>query len=128
MFDPSPPFDVVALAASLGGLEALTAVLAPLPRDFPAAILVVQHLSARYPSALADLLARRTALPVAWAVHGEIIRPGGRLRRAARSPHAGHPTRDAHLVAGTPGAVHAPRGRPALCLRGGRVRRAGHRG
>src|SRR5690242_4838516 len=61
---PAPPFDVVALAASLGGIEALRAVLAPLPADFPAAIVVVQHLSARYPSALAELLDRCTALTV----------------------------------------------------------------
>lgn len=73
---PSPPFDVVVLAASLGGVEALTAVLAPLPADFPAAIIVVQHLLAHYPSQLAELLGRRTALTVRWATAGEQVQPG----------------------------------------------------
>jgi two-component system chemotaxis response regulator CheB len=36
-------FSVVALVASAGGLEALTRVLAPLPADFPAAIIGLQH-------------------------------------------------------------------------------------
>lgn len=75
MLKPSPPFDVIALAASTGGIAALAAVLAPLPRDFPAAVVVVQHLSARYPSTLVELLSRRTSLAVRWAVPGERLRP-----------------------------------------------------
>ena len=38
-------FPVIALAASVGGLDALTQVLAPLPSDLPAALIVAQHLS-----------------------------------------------------------------------------------
>ncbi len=37
-------FDIVAVAASAGGLLALIEVLSKLPRDFTAAIAVVQHL------------------------------------------------------------------------------------
>jgi len=37
-------FDIVAMAASAGGLKALINVLSGLPQDFPAAIVVVQHL------------------------------------------------------------------------------------
>ncbi len=73
---PFAPFAVVAVAASLGGLDALMAMLAPLPRDFPAAVIVVQHLSTHYPSALAELLGRRTALAVTWAAQGQRVRPG----------------------------------------------------
>jgi chemotaxis response regulator CheB len=41
---PTPPnFKVVALAASAGGLAALSGILAALPTDFPAAIVIVQH-------------------------------------------------------------------------------------
>lgn len=69
-------FDVVAMAASLGGLDALTQVLGALPPNFPAPILVVQHLSARYPSHLVELLARRCALPVVWAGPAQLLRPG----------------------------------------------------
>src|SRR5213082_2734544 len=71
-----PGFDVVALAASAGGLNALTHVLAALPKDFPAALVVVQHLDPRHRSVMADILSRRTALAVKQAVDGERLRPG----------------------------------------------------
>lgn len=73
---PGTSFDVVVMAASLGGIQALIAVLSALPATFPAAILVVQHLSPRHPSDLAALLDRRTALNVKWAEHREHISPG----------------------------------------------------
>ena len=70
-----PPFDIVALAASAGGLAALGKVLSMLPRDFPATVLVVQHLDPRHRSLMADILARRTQLPVKEAEQGERIKP-----------------------------------------------------
>ena|SRR5438552_2474748 len=69
-------FDVVALAASAGGLNALTHVLAALPGDFPAALVVVQHLDPRHRSLMADILSRRTALPVKEAAEGDELRAG----------------------------------------------------
>ncbi len=72
----SSPFEVVALAASAGGLNALTHVLAALPGDFPAALVVVQHLDPRHRSLMADILSRRTALPVKEAIDGDQLQPG----------------------------------------------------
>ena len=69
-------YDVVALAASAGGLNALTHVLAALPRDFAAALAVVQHLDPRHRSLMAEILSRRTALPVKEAAEGDELRPG----------------------------------------------------
>ena len=69
-------FDVVALAASAGGLNALSHVLAALPANFPAAIVVVQHLDPRHRSLMADILSRRTAAPVKEAEEGERVQPG----------------------------------------------------
>lgn len=69
-------YGVVAVAASLGGLRALSQVLAVLPRDFPVAIAVVQHLAPDYPSQLATILNRRTFLIVKQAESGELLRPG----------------------------------------------------
>ncbi len=69
-------FDVVALAASAGGLNALTHVLAALPADFPVALVVVQHLDPRHRSLMADILSRRTALPVMQAGEGDALRAG----------------------------------------------------
>lgn len=70
-----PYFRVVAIAASAGGLRAISAVLTALPADFPAAIAVVQHLSPRQPSLMADILSRRIALPVTQAQDSEALRP-----------------------------------------------------
>ena len=69
-------FDVVALAASAGGLNALTHVLAALPGDFPAALVVVQHLDPRHRSLMAEILSRRTALPVKEAAEGDELHAG----------------------------------------------------
>jgi two-component system, chemotaxis family, protein-glutamate methylesterase/glutaminase len=68
--------DVVALAASAGGLNALTHVLAALPADFPAALVVVQHLDRRRQSLMAEILGRRTALSVKEAAEGDALRAG----------------------------------------------------
>jgi len=69
-------FDVVALAASAGGLTALSSVLADLPAGFPAGILVVQHLDPRHRSLMADILNRRTRLEVKQAEDGDHLAPG----------------------------------------------------
>ena len=70
------PFRVVAIATSRGGLVALSEILAGLPYDFPAAILVLQHLSSDSSSLLVDLLARRSRLHLKWAVSGESLHAG----------------------------------------------------
>ncbi len=70
-----PAFDLVALATSAGGLQALSAVLRALPADFPAPLVVVQHLGAGG-SSMVDILRRRTALEVAWAVDGAALAAG----------------------------------------------------
>ena len=79
MDEPRPPssaFDVVALVASAGGLAALTAVLSHLPADFPAAVVVLQHVDPSRPSLLAEILGRRSGLPVCEARQGDRLRPG----------------------------------------------------
>jgi len=68
-------YDVVALGASAGGLNALSQVLRTLPKDFPSSIVVVQHLSPGYKSWIANLLGRSTTLKVKQAEHGEIMLP-----------------------------------------------------
>jgi two-component system chemotaxis response regulator CheB len=68
-------FEVVAMAASAGGLSALGQVLAALPADFPAAIVVVQHLDPRHRSLMADILSRRTSLDVREARENDGLQP-----------------------------------------------------
>jgi len=69
-------FDAVAVGASAGGVSALQVLVEGLPADFPAAVLVVQHLDPRHKSLLASLLARRTQLPVKQAEDDEDVCPG----------------------------------------------------
>jgi len=69
-------FDVVAIAASAGGLNAVGRILAELPSDFPASLVVVQHLDPRHRSLMADILARRTQLEVKEGEDGEQLRSG----------------------------------------------------
>ena len=73
---PNAAFDVVAVAASAGGLKALSLVFSMLPPDFPAAVVVVQHLDPRHRSLMADILSRRTPLQVKQAEEGDRLRPG----------------------------------------------------
>ena len=55
---------LVVIGSSAGGIEALSRVVASLPSDFPAPIVIAQHLDPRRPSHLGDILARHATLPV----------------------------------------------------------------
>lgn len=70
-----PAVELVVLLASAGGLQALSTVLRDLPTEFPAAVVVEQHL-ADHPSALPAILCRETAHPVSWAQDGKRLAPG----------------------------------------------------
>jgi two-component system chemotaxis response regulator CheB len=51
-------------------------VLSELPEEFPAPVLVVQHLDPHHRSWMAEILSRRVQLEVRQAQGGELIRPG----------------------------------------------------
>jgi two-component system chemotaxis response regulator CheB len=68
--------DIVVVGASEGGIEALSAFVAGLPADLPAAVFVVVHARAGVESRLPELLTRRGPLRARHAVHGERIAPG----------------------------------------------------
>jgi two-component system chemotaxis response regulator CheB len=68
-------YDIIAMAASAGGLSALSAVLGKIPEHFPAMIVVVQHLDPRHRSLMADILSRRTYLRVLEARDGLVLAP-----------------------------------------------------
>lgn len=68
---------VVVVGASAGGLAALTQLVAALPPDFPAAMLVVQHMAADVSGdVLVRNLGRNCALVCRHASDGERIVPG----------------------------------------------------
>jgi two-component system chemotaxis response regulator CheB len=64
------------MASSAGGLTALSKVLADLPAEFPATIVVVQHLDPRHRSLMAEILSRRTSLQVKQAEEGDYLKSG----------------------------------------------------
>jgi two-component system chemotaxis response regulator CheB len=68
--------DAVLVAASAGGLSALTSVLSELPADFSAAVAIVQHIEPHHRSMLAEILGRSCALPVTQAADGQRFQPG----------------------------------------------------
>lgn len=67
---------VLALAASTGGPNALAAVIAGLPRDFPLPVLVTQHMPPLFTTMFAQRLAREGRLPCEEARDGEVLQPG----------------------------------------------------
>lgn len=69
-------FDIVAIAASAGGVTAIRRVLSGLPSDFPAPILCLQHLNPFNTNVLAQVLQLRTNLTVRWAHEGEQLMAG----------------------------------------------------
>jgi two-component system CheB/CheR fusion protein len=67
---------LVVIGSSAGGVEALLILVASLPEDFPAPIVVAQHLDPYRPSNLASLLANRAQIPVITVTNEEALRPG----------------------------------------------------
>jgi len=65
-------FPIVGVGASAGGLQAFTELIRRLPRNPGLAIVFVLH-SEKHDSALADVLARATKLPVQFAQDGRTI-------------------------------------------------------
>jgi len=105
------PYDVVLLAASAGGLAAISAVVGALPADFPVPVVVVQHMDPRHGSLMAEILRRRTSLRVEEATEGAeaepatvyiappdqhlLVGPGGRLSLSHADPvHFVRPSAD----------------------------------
>jgi two-component system, chemotaxis family, protein-glutamate methylesterase/glutaminase len=86
---------VIAIAASSGGLAALSEVLRTLPATLPAAILVLQHLAPDQRSHLTEILADRTALAVRQAAQG--------MRLAHGTVYVAPP--GAHLLVGGDGRL-----------------------
>ncbi|MEO7685276.1 MAG: chemotaxis-specific protein-glutamate methyltransferase CheB [Gemmatimonadaceae bacterium] len=71
-----PPATIVAIAASTGGPAALKDLLAVLPTNFSAPILIVQHIAKGFVDGLAKWLGTDSRLRVAVATNGETPVPG----------------------------------------------------
>lgn len=67
---------VIALGASTGGPQVLQKVLAELPADFPAPIVIVQHINAAFAESLAGWLQHSSRLKVKLGREGDALMPG----------------------------------------------------
>lgn len=70
---------LIAIGASAGGPAALAAILGELPTDFPAAVVIVQHVDERFTHSITEWLGQHTALPVSIAKEGERLMAGSVL-------------------------------------------------
>ena len=70
------PDRLIAIGASAGGPAVLSTILRGLPKAFPAAIVVVQHVGEQFASGMADWLGQDSALPVRVAQEGDQPRIG----------------------------------------------------
>lgn len=77
-FLAAPDFDaeVIGIAASTGGPQALKQILAGLPAEFPRPIVVVQHIARGFTEGFAEWLASSIHLQVKLADDGEMMRGG----------------------------------------------------
>jgi two-component system response regulator WspF len=90
---------LIAIGASAGGPSALAAVLRGLPKDFPAAIVVIQHVERQFAGGMADWLSLQSAMPVTVAREGECPTVG-RVLLAGTSDHLA--LKAAHRLGYTP--------------------------
>lgn len=67
---------VVAIGASTGGPVVIRTILDALPKDFPASILIVQHIAAGFLEGMVRWLAETSGVAVKIAEHGEHLLPG----------------------------------------------------
>jgi two-component system, chemotaxis family, CheB/CheR fusion protein len=67
---------LVVVGASAGGIEALSVLVSTLPTDFPAPLVVAQHLDPAQRSHLEEILSRRSKLPVRTVTDHEALEPG----------------------------------------------------
>jgi len=72
----APGQRLVAIGASAGGPAALAELLGALPSDFPAAIVIVQHVDAQFAPEMANWLGQFSRVPVRIATEGDRAQSG----------------------------------------------------
>jgi len=98
---------LIGMGASTGGPLVLQTILSSLPKDFPGAILIVQHIARGFLSGLVEWLNQTTGLPVQAAAHGTCPLPG----QAYLAPD------DFHMGVGASGRILLTREEPENGLR-----------
>jgi two-component system response regulator WspF len=84
--------NLIAIGSSAGGPSALTNILATLPADLPASVVIVQHVDKQFAAGLTGWFATHTKLQVRVAAEGDRLEPG----------HVYLAGRDRHLILFSP--------------------------
>lgn len=92
--------DIIAIGASAGGIEALRTLVATLPSDLPASLLIAQHLSPTSPGMLPEILDHAGPLAAVSAQDEETLEPA--------KIYVAPP--DRHLLVGEDGRLRLSRG------------------
>ncbi len=102
------PVGLVVIASSTGGPQVVHKLVSDLPADFPAPVLVVQHINAAFADSLVGWLGTSAKLKVRAAKDGDLLTPGVVLIAPAGS-HLTVPSRGrVAVVAGPPRDGHVP--------------------
>lgn len=78
--------NIVSIGTSTGGPKALQEIIPKLPRDFPAPIVIAQHMPPNFTGPFAERLNQLSRITVKEAVEGETLKPGVALV----APGGGH--------------------------------------
>lgn len=98
---------IIGIGASTGGPPVLQTILSALPRDFPAPLVIVQHIARGFLPGMVEWLNDTTGLHVHVAAHGAITEAG----------HAYIAPDDFHLGVGMGGRLQLARDEPESGLR-----------
>lgn len=69
-------FPLIMIGASTGGPRVVYQILAALPRNLPAGVVVVQHIAPGFSPGMAEWLAHESKLPVSLVTEGMAVQPG----------------------------------------------------
>lgn len=106
----SAAIGIVAIASSTGGPQVVHRLLSDLPADFPAPVVIVQHINAAFAESLAGWLAASSKLRIKVAQDGDLLVPGAVLI-APPDKHLVVPQRGkVAVISGEPRDGHVPSG------------------
>ncbi|MEZ4520291.1 MAG: CheR family methyltransferase [Thermomicrobiales bacterium] len=89
---------LVVVGSSAGGIESLSRLVGSLPEDFPASIIIAQHLHPEHPSHLKEILSTRTSLTVKM-IEGRLDLEPDTIYIAGPNAHVEVSDHDVHEIA-----------------------------
>ena len=102
--------DLVVVGSSAGGVGALSTLVSTLRKDFPAPVVLAQHLDPQRPSHLGEILNRRSILPiVVVSEHMPTLLEGGKIYVVPANKHVRIVDGHVHLD-----SDHADRPKPSV--------------